>query len=328
VEEDVKALLRCPACGGKLAWEEEACRCANRACGAVFPLVDGVPFLLIEGESLFSADDYRCARKAFFKTGKRRASEAIEKILPTTSVNIKGKENYGRLAGLLTARAEEPLVLVLGAGESGEGMETFLTYAPPIRLVESDVFPAPNVALVCDGLSIPFEDGVFDGVIAQAVLEHVAAPEKCVDEIWRVLKPEGLVYAETAFMQQVHGAPYDFTRFTYLGHRRLFRKFASAGWGVVCGPGMALAWSYEHFLLSFTASRLLRKILKAWARLTAFPLKYFDYYLARKAGSRDAASAYYFIGEKSDRSLSDEEVLREISEETSRRRANDGARKA
>ena len=35
----------------------------------------------------------------------------------------------------------------------------------------------------------------------------------------------GIVYAETPFMQQVHEGAYDFTRYTVLGHRYLFKKF-------------------------------------------------------------------------------------------------------
>ena len=79
--------------------------------------------------------------------------------------------------------------------------------------------------LICDANDIPFENGSFDGVVLQAALEHVADPYRCVEETHRVLKEKGLVYAETAFMQQVHGGRYDFTRFTRLGHRRLFRRF-------------------------------------------------------------------------------------------------------
>ena len=59
------------------------------------------------------------------------------------------------------------------------------------------------------------------------------------------------MYAETPFMQQVCVARFDFTRFTHLGHRRLFRWFDEVRSGPVCGPGMALAWSYQYFLLSF-----------------------------------------------------------------------------
>ena len=55
-----------------------------------------------------------------------------------------------------------------------------------------------------------------------------------------VYKDDGLVYADTPFMQQVHMGRYDFTRFTYLGHRRLFRKFEEIDSGAVSGPAMAL----------------------------------------------------------------------------------------
>lgn len=41
----------------------------------------------------------------------------------------------------------------------------------------------------------------FDAVIAQAMLEYVVVSYQCVDEIVRVLKPTGLVYAETPFMR-------------------------------------------------------------------------------------------------------------------------------
>ena len=51
-------------------------------------------------------------------------------------------------------------------------------------------------------------------------------------EIYRVLKSDGIVYIETPFMQQVHGGKYDFTRFTYLGHRRLFARFQEIESGI------------------------------------------------------------------------------------------------
>jgi len=76
-----------------------------------------------------------------------------------------------------------------------------------------------------------------DGVLIQAVLEHVLDPAQVVGEIHRVLRPDGLVYAETPFLQQVHAGPNDFTRFTSSGHRYLFRAFAEIAAGPVAGPG-------------------------------------------------------------------------------------------
>jgi len=45
-----------------------------------------------------------------------------------------------------------------------------------------------------DGLGLPFADGVFDVVISNAVLEHVANPMRLMEEILRVTKPSGINY--------------------------------------------------------------------------------------------------------------------------------------
>jgi SAM-dependent methyltransferase len=149
----------------------------------------------------------------------------------------------------------------------------------------------------------------FDGIIAQAVLEHVVDPYRCAEEMHRVLKTDGLIYAETPFMQQVHGGRYDFTRFTHLGHRRLFRRFEEIDSGAMCGPGMALAWSWQYFLLSFATSQMIRALIRVFAGLTSFYLKYFDYILIDRAGTLDAASGYYFLGRKGKDVLSDRELI-------------------
>ncbi len=201
-----------------------------------------------------------------------------------------------------------PKVLVLGGARLGAGLEAIIDIAS-IEFVESDVYLGPRTTLVCDAHWVPFEDASFDGVIAQAVIEHVADPAACAAEIHRVLKPRGLVYADTPFMQQVHAGAYDFTRFTHLGQRRLFRKFDEVSSGPTCGPGMALAWAYQYFLLSFVQSNLARAIAVVFARLTGFWLKYLDYYLIRKPGALDAASAYYFLGMKARLSISDREAI-------------------
>ena len=110
-------------------------------------------------------------------------------------------------------------------------------------------------------------------------------------------------------MQQVHGRQYDFTRFTHLGHRRLFKNFEELNSGAVCGPGMALSWSYRYFLLSFSKNAFIRNCLTVFAALTSFYLKYFDYFLINKKGTLDAASGYFFMGKKSDKTLTDKELL-------------------
>lgn len=306
----VQQLLRCPACRKKMKILDEQCKCADPGCGAAFPVTGGIPILLNEDRSLFSIDAITHQYDAFLESFRKgRAIEKLKSLMPDISNNIKAKQNYAKFAGLLCRQSPAPKVLVLGGRILGKGMESLLSSAA-IELVESDISWGPRTMLICDAHDIPFEDDSFDGVIIQAVLEHVVDPHRCVGEVHRVLKQDGLIYSETPFMQQVHGGRYDFTRFTYLGQRRLFREFEELESGAMCGPGMALAWAYTHFLLSFASSGVARNIIKAFSRLTSFYLKYFDYYLINRAEALDAASGYYFMGKKSREVLSDKELIK------------------
>ena len=309
LSKGVQELLRCPICKTRLNMMPDHLVCLNSKCGVQFPLIDGVPVLLNEQASLFSIDDFVSRRSTTVNLRGSRIKKTLQRLIPSSSANIKGESNYATFASLLTSQVSTPRILIIGGRILGQGMNSLVSNSS-LELVETDVSFGPRTMLICDAHDIPFEDGSFNGVVAQAVLDDLVDPQRCVEEIHRVLKTHGLVYAETPFMQQVHGGRYDFTRFTHLGHRRLFRRFDEIDSGAVCGPGMALAWSYEHFLLSFTRTRALRDLIKAFARLTSFYLIFFDNYLIDKAGTLDAASGVYFMGRKENHILSDRELIR------------------
>jgi SAM-dependent methyltransferase len=276
-------------------------------CGTTFPIANGVPILINESRSVFAISDF-LERRTTYLRAESRLRQFAKRVLPGLSRNTQAAPNLSRFIALVRSRSDAPRVLVIGGGILGQGMGV-LVNAADVELVETDVSLGPRTQLVCDAHDLPFEDGWFDGVIAQAVLEHVVDPYRCVDEIHRVLAKTGCVYVETPFMQQVHGGKYDFTRFTYLGHRRLLRRFEQIEAGVLGGPAQALAWAYQYFLLSLVSSSGSRALVQGFARLTAFWLKYIDSMLLNKPGSFDAASSYYLIGLRSDQSLSDHELL-------------------
>ncbi len=273
-----------------------------------FPIVDGIPILINDKTSLFSRDDFVARRSTTVDLSRPRFKERIDHLLPTLGKNLRARHNYQRLAELLRARSPQPLVLVVGGRILGQGMKALLAESG-IELVETDVAFGPRTQIICDGHDLPFDDKAFDAVIIQAVLQYVPDPDRCVQEIERVLKPEGLVYAETAFMQQVVHGRYDFTRFTHLGMRRLFRSFRELASGAVAGPGMALAWACHYFLLSFASTKRVRSLIHAAARLTLFWLKYFDALLLNKRGTDDAASGFFFLGERVANPLSDRQIV-------------------
>jgi len=305
----IQKSLRCPVCKEELSRTGELFICNNSKCNALFPIVGGVPVLINEDTSVFSVHDFVKKQDTTINLqAENKKKKKFRITSPSISKNITGKHNYENLTDLLVKSSHAPKVLVIGGSIIGQGMGSLIA-SPSIELIESDVSFGIRTMLICDAHDIPFENSSFDGVIIQAVLEHVVDPYRCVDEIYRVLKKNGFVYAETPFMQQVHMGRYDFTRFTHLGHRRLFRRFEEIDSGAVCGPGMALAWSYRHFLLCFTNSKKIKRLILVFTGLTSFYLKYFDYYLVNKVGVFDSASGYYFLGKKADKVLSDRELI-------------------
>lgn len=308
-------ILCCPVCNGNIQLNESKIFfiCLSESCNTKFPIYNGIPCILNQENSIFCNEDFAKEKDTFFKLTESKFLKTLKNAFPVLSLNVSTKANYNNFAKQLLngdTSGKKKKVLVLGGSVIGKGMSEILAnYPDSIEFIETDVSFGPRTMLICDGHNLPFKENTFDGIIVQAVLEHVLDPYICVSELYRVMKMDGIVYAETPFMQQVHGRQFDFTRFTHLGHRRLFRHFEELESGVVCGPGMALAWSYKYFLISFSNNRSIRKVLDGFARLTSFYLKYFDYYLIKKKGALDAASGYYFMGKKTGKILNDKELI-------------------
>lgn len=154
-----------------------------------------------------------------------------------------------------------------------------------------DIYMSSSVNVICDAHYLPLESESYDGVWIQAVLEHVIEPN-VVDEIFRVLKTSGLVYAETPFMQQVHEGAYDFTRFTVLGHRYLFKMFEAIKLGGNKVPETVFAWATRYLIWSITRSRKIGGLFGLVVSLLMRPLKP----LISKESIYDASSGVYFLG--------------------------------
>ncbi|MCC7211917.1 MAG: class I SAM-dependent methyltransferase [Candidatus Brocadia sp.] len=75
-----------------------------------------------------------------------------------------------------------------------------------------------------NGKSFPFQNNEFESVVVSQVFEHVFHPADFLNEINRVLKPEGTVLITVPFVWDEHEQPYDYARYTSFGLRHILEK--------------------------------------------------------------------------------------------------------
>lgn len=81
---------------------------------------------------------------------------------------------------------------------------------------------ATYIADLCSNNAELIPDNIFNVVVCTEVLEHTLNPFLAVDEIHRILKPDGVVLVSTPFNFRIHGPLPDCWRFTEHGLRSLF----------------------------------------------------------------------------------------------------------
>jgi SAM-dependent methyltransferase len=172
--------------------------------------------------------------------------------------------------------------------------------SPFIRTMEIEA--GEGIDIVGSVESIPCDDGRFDVVITQEVLEHVPDPFQAIREIARVLKPGGRAYVQLPFIIGYHPCPNDYWRFTQDGIARLA---AVGGLRVVeHGTSVGVATGFYRILVEFFAILFSLPIslsyrgFKAFFSLVFYPVKWLDRLLALSPQAHRIEGGYYVILEK------------------------------
>lgn len=273
--------------------------------GRQYRVLDGVPILLSEQWTPF---DFVESDKLEASGFLSKAIRNVGKLLPPLDANVGMKKG---LKAFFAAAPDGGHCLVIGAGDNPGINHRIRERFSTVTI--TDIVKGPGVDIVCDGHALPLTNDSVDAVVVIAVLEHVLSPETVVGQITRVLREGGVIYADTAFMQQVHMGRFDFGRFTDLGHRWLFRSYDEILRSNAGGPGAGLAWAISYFFLSFCGNRQsLRLAVRALLRLLFFWIHYFDYFLQSNPASRDATSGVIFVGRNRKRQvISSRELIRQ-----------------
>ncbi|KXF82611.1 class I SAM-dependent methyltransferase [Enterovibrio coralii] len=295
--KNVLGLLRYPCCGT----ENKRANLTSEESLTATSHVDDFPILICSEHQSGVGESFSPHTSAIQRVQYNGIFRNLRRLVcPPPFVTRK---NVSLLLEQLFAHSDTPRVLIVGGATIGEGMEPFYDDSN-IELVSFDIYRTPYVQFIADAHCIPLKDNSFDAVIVQAVLEHVFYPERVIAEVSRVLKPDGLVYAETPFLQQVHEGAYDFTRYTESGHRLLFRHFHLIKSGACSGAGTQLLWALEGFFTGLFRTKYAGKVVK----VLLFWIMFFDFIIP-ESYNIDAANGVYFLGSKSSSLLSESEII-------------------
>ena len=120
-----------------------------------------------------------------------------------------------------------------------------------------------------DGISIPFEDDCFDSIFSSEVFEHVFNLEEVLKELFRVLKPGGVILITCPFAIGEHEQPNDYARYTSFALKHLMRKtgfdvvhYEKLGGSIDAIIQLRLTYFQRNIMPYFEKIPLLRNLLR------------------------------------------------------------------
>ena len=255
-----RGVICCPASREPLTPQDKLLKTAS---GIVYPMQAGVPILLADREQA----------QAYVGQSEQMVSQYDEYGRDSLAVTLK-KTIFSFIEYPWQSRAsiaahrrtyvdKDGLCLAIGGGPSRSHP----------RAVNVNISNFVNVDVVADAHHLPYVDNSVDSIICEDVLEHIQDPSRAVAEMFRVLKPGGMLYSSTPFLIPYHGYPCHFQNFTMQGHATIYETsgFKVVDKGPCLGPFTTIL-SYIGFLFSIYLPKTLglRKIIcRSWTLLSS-----------------------------------------------------------
>lgn len=125
------------------------------------------------------------------------------------------------------------------------------------------------IDVIYDGKTIPFGDNSFDSIFSSEVFEHVFNLEEILIELFRVLKPGGIILITCPFAIGEHEQPNDYARYTSFALKHLMRKtgfnvihYEKLGGSIDAITQLRLTYFQRNIMPYFEKIPILRSILR------------------------------------------------------------------
>lgn len=153
------------------------------------------------------------------RNGTLRASRDLKAVGAGSRLNVELVAAFYDRALPQYARGS---LLDLGCG-SVPLYEAYRDHVSGITCVdwERSLHSTSHLDHTCDlNGDLPFDDASFDTIILSDVLEHLYKPERCWQNMARVLRPRGKLIMNVPFYYPLHEQPFDYFRYTEFALQR------------------------------------------------------------------------------------------------------------
>ena len=211
--------------------------------------------------------------------------------------NLYAVLEYGTISYENNPDGENKYVVNLGSG-----VESFFkrVFKPLKSLIRIGIPHDGKVNAYGDAMALPLKNDSVDLFFSSSVIEHLPDPEKAVSELFRTIKPGGLVYAEIPFIGAYHMAPYDYQRYTISGIESLFNRhgFKLVEKGICTGPITALVLLFQHAIVEAIPIGPIQYLFRVTLTWILHPLKYLDFLFGRTKWAEYLACNFFYLGRK------------------------------
>jgi SAM-dependent methyltransferase/uncharacterized protein YbaR (Trm112 family) len=286
-------ILVCPLCHGQLRTADEKLLCIT--CGQEYPVAGNSPVMLSANHPLLPV-----FREGLPPPPPVSWKGKLRQLVPEPEPRVWTHTSQQTIARALSeARPDDPdrTVVNLGAGVERVFQRLF---APYHQILYIGLPHSGHVDAFADAQLLPLMDDSVDLFFSSSVLEHIRNPEQAVAEMARVVRPDGLVYAEIPFLRAFHMVPNDFQRYTYSGIEALFERhgFSLVEKGICSGPFNAWGLLFRDFVFVVTPTRPLKMTLRALTSWLIHPFKYLDHFFENATWATYQACNFYYLGRK------------------------------